>query len=246
MLMPGFSSDAIYAQHWETLQPFRFDEMVAQVFPDMIQRSVPGYELTLSLVGLLAGEYAQPNTLCYDLGASLGAVTLVMRRTVTAPGCRIIAVDNSAAMINRCRAIIAADGAGVPVDLVLADICEFPISNASVVVLNYTFQFVPAGLREQLMAHIYAGLQPGGICILSEKIQFSEANMNERFIHIHHAYKRANGYSELEISQKRTALEDVLVPETIESHQNRILGAGFSSAELWFQAFNFASFLAIK
>jgi tRNA (cmo5U34)-methyltransferase len=244
--MSGFKRDDIYAQHWEALQPFRFDEAVAQVFPDMIQRSVPGYGLTLAMIGLLAGEYAQPHSICYDLGASLGAASLMMRHNITAPGCRIVAVDNSPAMLRRCRQVIADDGPGIPVDFVLGDIADFALREASVVVLNFTLQFIPAALRASLMERIHSALRPGGICILSEKIQFTEELKNERFIRIHHAYKRANGYSDLEISQKRTALENVLIPETVAAHQERMLAAGFASCDLFFQAFNFISLLAIK
>jgi tRNA (cmo5U34)-methyltransferase len=238
--------DTLYTIKQETVAPFEFDEAVVAVFPDMIARSVPGYSLLLPLIGQIASRYAQPDSRCYDLGCSLGAVTLALRQQIQQPGCRITAVDNSHAMIEQCAANLAEAGSGIPVDLVKADICQMPISQASVVVLNFTFQFVPPALRDGLIQRIHGGLLPGGVLILSEKVVLASAELDARMVLLHHDFKRANGYSDLEISQKRTALENVLISETVPQHQVRLQAAGFSSADLWFQAFNFVSLLAIK
>lgn len=238
--------DDVYARLRTQVSPFDFDEAVARVFPDMIARSVPGYSLTLPLIGLIARRYAQPDTVCYDLGCSLGAVTLALHHHINQSGCRITAVDNAPAMIARLRQILAEDHSDVPVDVIEADIRDIPIRNASVVVLNFTLQFLDLAERDQLIQHIYDGLHPGGVLILSEKVIFSDAAQNAHFITLHHDFKRANGYSDLEISQKRTALENVLIPETVAQHQCRLQTAGFTSAEVWFQAFNFVSLVAVK
>ena len=238
--------DTIYATPQSTVSPFKFDEDVVAVFPDMITRSVPGYTLLLPLIGQIASRYAQPNSRCYDLGCSLGAVTLALRQQIKQPGCTITAVDNSPAMINQCRQILAQSEAGIPVNLVKADICQMPISQASVVVLNFTFQFVSPPLRDALIQRIYDGLLPGGVLILSEKVIFEPPELDAQLVQLHHDFKRANGYSDLEISQKRTALENVLISETIPQHQARLQHAGFASADVWFQAFNFVSLLAVK
>ena len=238
--------DDVYARLRTQVPPFDFDEAVARVFPDMIARSVPGYGLTLPLIGLIARRYAQPDTVCYDLGCSLGAVTLALRHHIDQPGCRVTAVDNAPAMIARLRRILAEDSGGLPVDVVEKDIRDLPIGNASVVVLNFTLQFLDLAERDQLVRRIYDGLHPGGALILSEKVIFPDTAQNERFTALHHDFKRANGYSDLEISQKRTALENVLIPETVAQHQRRLQTAGFASAEVWFQAFNFVSLLALK
>lgn len=238
--------DEIYAAPKGPVYPFRFDENVVQVFPDMINRSVPGYSLTLPLIGLIAARYAQPYSHIYDLGSSLGAVTLEMRHHIARPGCRIIAVDNSSAMIVRCGEILEQDDGELPVKLVESDIQDCPIERASVVILNFTLQFIAPEDRLPLLQKIYTGMLPGGALVLSEKVVFPDDAQNERFIDIHHDYKRANGYSNLEVSQKRTALENVLIPDTIPEHKQRLQQAGFASAEVWFQAFNFMSMLAIK
>lgn len=240
-------TDAIYAAPLQNIIDFQFDERVVAVFPDMIQRSVPGYGMIISNIGILAAKYAQPGTHCYDLGCSLGAATLAMRQRITAPECDIIAVDNSQAMIERGRELLALDTvSGVPVTMICSDIQEVAIENASVVVLNFTLQFIPPDQRLALIQRIHAGLRPGGILILSEKIAFSEPQRQHFHIELHHDFKRANGYSDLEISQKRSALENVMIPETVTCHQQRLQAAGFSCSELWFQCFNFISMVAIK
>jgi tRNA (cmo5U34)-methyltransferase len=225
---------------------FTFNAAVASVFDDMIRRSVPGYGLTLAMIGLIAREHAQPGSWLYDLGCSLGAATLTMRHAVEGRGCHILAIDNSPAMLTRCRSHLAEDDATTPVALACADIADIAIENASLVVLNFTLQFIPAEHRQALLARIHAGLRPGGVLLLSEKIRFDDAREQDVMTGLHHGFKRAQGYSDLEVSQKRTALENVLIPETLDTHLGRLRAAGFSQAYPWFQCFNFASLIAYK
>src|SRR5690554_5706664 len=239
-------ADKIFATPLEQMVDFRFDERVVDVFPDMIQRSVPGYGTLISNIGILAARYAQAGSNCYDLGCSLGAVTLSMRQRIKVEDCQIVAVDNSAAMIERAQKIIAADNNRVPVNLRCEDINQSSVENASVVVMNFTLQFIVPPLRDALIQRIYQGMKPGGVLILSEKLAFDSVEQQEFFTEAHHDFKRANGYSDLEISQKRSALENVLIPETLAVHQQRLANAGFSSSECWFQCFNFASLIAFK
>ncbi|PPK77767.1 tRNA (cmo5U34)-methyltransferase [Methylobacter tundripaludum] len=241
-----FPKDSIYASPIGEVGAFKFDETVTGVFPDMIQRSVPGYSAIISAIGLLAGRFAREHSVCYDLGCSLGAATLSMRHQIETENCRIVAVDNSEAMVTRFQEILQKDQAPVAVDVLCADIREVAIENASVVVLNFTLQFIPLEDRIGLLQKIYQGLLPGGILILSEKLKFDDDRQQELQTEMHHAFKKAQGYSDLEISQKRTALENVLIPETFARHQNRLRQVGFSSAEVWFQYFNFASIIALK
>ncbi|HEY8098085.1 MAG TPA: carboxy-S-adenosyl-L-methionine synthase CmoA [Methylobacter sp.] len=242
----NFPKDSIYASPIGEVGAFKFDETVAGVFPDMIQRSVPGYNAIISAIGLLAGRFAREHSVCYDLGCSLGAATLSMRHQIEAENCRIIAVDNSPAMVARFQEILLKDQAPVAVDVQCKDIREIVIENASVVVLNFTLQFIPLEDRREFLQKTYQGLLPGGILILSEKLRFDDERQQELQTQMHHAFKKAQGYSDLEISQKRSALENVLIPETFAQHQNRLQQVGFSSAEVWFQYFNFASIIALK
>lgn len=237
--------DSLYANPLGEINAFKFDEAVVDVFPDMIQRSVPGYSTMISAIGLLAGRFSRENSICYDLGCSLGAATLAMRQQITAKNCRIVAVDNSEAMVNRFRRNLQS-GTGVPVDVLCGDIRDLEIKNASVVVLNFTLQFIPVEDRGRLLELVYQGLLPGGILILSEKLAFDDARQQALQTDMHHLFKKTQGYSELEVSQKRTALENVLIPETFTVHRQRLMAAGFGSVEVWFQYFNFASMIALK
>ncbi len=238
--------DTIYADPLSETGLFAFDDNVARVFPDMIKRSVPGYATIVAMTGLLAGRYATPGSALYDLGCSLGASTLAMRQNLRQPECRIIGVDNSASMLDRCRSIIDTDTHDTPVDLVCANLQDISIEDASVVVLNFTLQFIPLEIRDAVLHSIYQGMRPGGIMVLSEKVTFADPHLDELNIDLHHQFKRANGYSELEVAQKRNALENVLLPETLLQHKTRITEAGFSSCDVWFQCFNFASLVALK
>lgn len=236
--------DTYYADKHERLDRFAFNEQVVDVFPDMIQRSVPGYATIIAMTGVIAGRYAQAGSQCYDLGCSLGASSLAMDRELASKAFRIIGVDNSPAMIERCRSHIGQ--AHCDIELRCEGIEDTDIRNASVVVLNFTLQFVPAPARDALIGKIADALLPGGVLILSEKIQFEDPHLQELNTDLHHAFKRANGYSEMEVAQKRSALENVLVPETLARHKQRLQDAGFSSTDVWFQCFNFASMVAIK
>ncbi len=245
------SQDRLYALPQQHVGNFAFDEQVVEVFPDMIARSVPGYASILSMIEQLTARFAQPHTCIYDLGCSLGAATLLMSQQCDLT-CTIHAVDSSAAMITRLTAKLndlptKHDGTPrCPVQVHLADIRALPMSNASFVVLNLTLQFVPATDREELLRRVFLALNPGGALLLSEKICFDEPAQQTLLTELHHDFKRAHGYSDLEIAQKRTAIENRLIPETLETHVGRLRQVGFEVVAPWFQCFNFVSILAIK
>ncbi len=238
--------DTIYAHKKPHLVDFIFDDAVANVFPDMIRRSVPGYENIITMIGLFAEQYVQNNSQCYDLGCSLGAATLALRHHINKDKVSIIAVDNSESMVEHCRINIKKDASTSTVQVVCNDIQNIAIENASMVILNFTLQFLDPDKRMELLQNIYNGMNEGGALILSEKITFSNKAIRETNIQLHEAFKKANGYTELEISQKRSALENTLIPDTIETHQQRLSDIGFTTINVWFQCFNFTSVLAIK
>lgn len=225
---------------------FAFDDAVADVFPDMIRRSVPGYETVISMLGVLAQQYAQKNTNVYDLGSSLGAATLSMHRQTRTINLKHICIDNSEAMVKRCESRLARHMPDADLEILCEDISRSKIENASVVVINFTLQFLTPDSRLALLKKIHDGLLPNGVLILSEKLVFEDSTQNELQIDWHHTFKRANGYSDMEISQKRAAIENVLIPDTIEQHEERLQQAGFKSSYQWFQAFNFSSLIALK
>jgi tRNA (cmo5U34)-methyltransferase len=238
--------DNIFADP-QSRSDFVFDEKVAAVFTDMINRSVPGYGTILSMIGVLAARYCTPGSHVYDLGCSLGGASLAMAHQIEHSDYRLLAIDNSPAMTTRLqKRLQESDSSSLPIEVLCQDICESDISNASVVVLNFTLQFIAPARRQALMQKIADGMRPGGILILSEKIRFPADDLNELFIDLYHQFKRAQGYSEMEVAQKRTALENVLIPETIDAHKNRLSQVGFRSCDVWFQCFNFTSMVAVR
>ncbi len=243
------SEDRIYTTD-DGGEPFRFNENVARVFPDMLQRSIPGYAASIEAIGSLAARYVRAGTTCYDLGCSLGAATLAMRQGIREPACRIVAVDSSAAMIERCREIIAEDdrlnGFETDVDVVESDIRGVSFANASMVVLNYTLQFIEPGDRGALLRDIFDGMNDGGVLVLSEKVVDENPEMEALLVELHHEHKRRKHYSALEIARKRAALENVLVPETIAAHRARLREVGFARSAVWLRYFNFVSIIAIR
>jgi len=252
------STDSLFSRPLGDIEGFRFNQAVVDVFPDMLKRSVPGYESIITQSALLASRYARPNTRLYDLGSSLGATSMAMRDSLAlaAParveGCEIHAIDNAAAMIAASRKLLFSvsptNPTQTPIPIILheADLEQHPMENASVVAMNFTLQFVPVTARKSLMQKISDALLPGGVLILSEKVRFEDPLVNNMHIDMYHQFKSQNGYSDLEISQKRTALENVLVPDTLDQHQSRLLCCGFEHCTVWFQCFNFASIIAIK
>lgn len=239
-------TDTLFADPLPNVAPFRFDASVADVFPDMLQRSIPGYQTILQGLGQITAGFAQPQSNLYDLGCSLGAATLTMRRQLEGKACTIIAVDNSSAMIERCETLLASYRADTPVALHCADIRDIAIENASVVALNFTLQFLARDDRRTLLQAIYDGMLPGGVLFLSEKLSFDNSTINHTLTELHHQFKRANGYSELEVSQKRNALENVLLTDSREAHFTRLQEVGFAHIETWYQCYNFCSMVAIK
>jgi len=244
--MKKLGPDTIYALPHEKVNEFSFDEAVARVFPDMIKRSVPGYTTIIPMIGLITEQYAQENSYCYDLGCSLGASTLAMRHGLKNKQCKLVAVDNSPSMLERCNHYIELDNDTTPVTQLCADIRDLDFRPCSVVTLNFTLQFLPPKDRSSLLQKIQHALLPGGVLILSEKICFDEQTEQSHLEELHWLFKKANGYSDLEVSQKRSALEQVLLPDTLEEHKKRLGDTGFDTVHLWYQCFNFMSLIAFK
>ncbi|MDH5432388.1 MAG: carboxy-S-adenosyl-L-methionine synthase CmoA [Gammaproteobacteria bacterium] len=237
--------DNLYASQ-QSGQPFSFNHSVAEVFPDMIKRSVPGYDKILRNITRLSSHFVKPDTNCYDLGCSLGAASLAMSEGIQHQDVTIVAVDNSDAMLAKCKPHIDAFKHKCNIELIHDNIQNISITNASMVVLNFTLQFLPTNDRTSLLGEIYQGMNDDGVLLISEKICFEDETINQLINKLHHQFKSDNGYSQLEISQKRDALEDVLIPQTLEQHIYNLKDAGFKHIDCWFQQYNFVSIIAIK
>ena len=238
--------DSLYRHPKSPLPPFEFDDQVARVFDDMIHRSIPFYaEIIRRQIDLIERFY-QPGTVIYDLGCSNGNLGMGLSRQLKNRAFWMVAVDNSAPMLKAFQERLTDLRTGHRITLQCADICQVRIESASVVVLNFTLQFVPPTKRDAVLARIYNGLQPGGALLFCEKITHNHPALAELQRTFYYAFKRENGYSDLEISQKREALEKVLIPEPLDRHLQRLRQAGFEKMDVWHKWFNFAAFIAVK
>ena len=223
---------------------FRFDQDVVKVFDDMVRRSVPGYDSMIQMIGLIARMYGQDNTNYYDLGSSTGAITLSIALNNKSKNNQFFAIDNSKEMVEQCEKNLHNKVDNL--QAICDDINQVKINSASIVVLNLTLQFIDVNLRSNLIKKIYDGLESGGILIISEKIHFDDAVTQNQITKLHMDFKKENGYSELEIANKRQAIENVLITETKEQHLNRLRDCGFVETSCFFQCLNFVSFLSVK
>lgn len=238
------SHDAIFASPMDEVPRFEFDAEVAEVFDDMISRSVPFYSEIQEMVLGLAREFAKPKSCIVDLGCSTGTSFLHLMDSLTLPGLDYIGVDASPAMLETAK-----NNLGDIDNLTLrqADLNDgFQLSNASVVLLILTLQFLTPENRGGLLADVYRGLNPGGALIVVEKLAGDSEKSEAAFTRLYYEFKRRQGYSELEISQKRDALEDVLIPSTLDENLTLLRDAGFGTREIFFKWYNFAGFLGVK
>ncbi len=238
--------DQVYAGADAPRGDFVFDERVARVFSDMIARSVPGWIELLRLIGLIGARLAQPGSRVYDLGCSLGATSAsILARlpeTAGAEAVRVYAIDRAPAMLKELRLRLKPEIDRRRLQPICADLLDLMIRDASLVVMNLTLQFITPEQRLSLLRRIRQGLRPGGALILAEKVEV--INDGGLLTQLHADFKAAQGYSQLEIARKRTALEQVLIPDSVAQHQARLREAGFERIEPFFQCLNFVGWIA--
>ncbi len=240
------SADSIYAQKLTKVDDFRFDSGVANVFTDMINRSIPSYAELVKYIGLLAQRYVTEKSVVYDLGCSLGAVSLSIDQSLKNRDCTLIGVDYSQAMIERLSLVTQEYQWLHQFNSHVADIREFELQANSFTVMNFVLQFLPQEDREQMLQKVYSALNQGGALVLSEKIKLDNSQDDELIFDLHHDFKRSQGYSDLEISQKRDAIEDMMKIDSESTQLERLKSVGFSKVIKWHQAYNFVSYLAVK
>jgi tRNA (cmo5U34)-methyltransferase len=240
------SQDRIFAEPKPQPTDFQFGKETVTVFDDMVGRSVPFYHEIQRMTGEIAADFAVDGTNLYDLGCSTGT-TLLALDPVVSPGVRFIGVDNSSEMLDKARHKLSDWGLTRPFDLIHSDLHEGPaIENASVVIMTLTLQFIRPLYRSQIIERIVHGLKDQGCLILVEKLVIADSLLNRLFIKYYYDMKRRNGYSDLEISQKREALENVLVPYRYEENRELLLASGFKQVDEFFRWYNFCGILAVK
>ena len=235
--MSASDSDSLYRIDRGT-GSFRFDAEVVEVFLDMIGRSVPCYWEVSRIGAIMAAQCLTPGDRVYDLGASLLTSTLEIAARTSFEDVEFLALDASESMVEVARQ--RANDARVRVECV--DVFDVRLLPAKVVVLNWTLQFLPPARREELLREIRRVLQPGGLLLLSEKLD--TGGPGEYLHDAHLRFKVDQGYSEAEVANKLRALGGVMQPDTLETHQARLAAAGFDNVDLWFRCLNWVSFVA--
>ncbi len=243
--------DTIYSEPLTAVKEFKFDEAVADVFDDMIPRSVPLYREVQASTARIIRDFAQPGSVVYDLGCSTGEslirTALAFQDSATPAAARpaLVGIDSSAAMLKKCRERLTALGLHEQVELREEDILAARLDRASVIILNYTLQFVPVSERLALLSALRRALIPGGALLLAEKIIHRVPTVHRAMNELHWEFKREQGYSELEIAQKRTAIENVLIPLSLDENIELLRRAGFREVEVLLKSYTFVSLVAI-
>ncbi len=239
------AKDTLY-QNIHSPSDFTFNSRVAEVFDDMLQRSVPCYSQVIDMVETLLSRFCRQEDRIYDLGCSTGTTLLELSRRLKGSGFEYRGVDNSSAMIE--KAVLKAEMFSLQdnVQFETGDITEIPLEKCGACILNYTLQFIRPMVRKSFLSRLSQALRPGGILIVSEKIISHDPEINRAYIDFYHQFKRSQGYSETEIAKKREALENILIPFSISENMNLFKKSGFYHVEPFFQWFNFVSFVAIK
>lgn len=235
--------DKLFQQNQVGQGEFVFDERVADVFDDMVSRSVPMYRDVQKLIPRIVRLLDHASIKVVDLGCSTGTSLAVLAKSLPDRQLELIGIDNSAAMLEKCRSKLSQHDVQ-NVQLIQSDIQDYSFNDVSVVLMNYTLQFVPTDQRVALLRKIHDSLRPGGLLILSEKLSHHDAGMDRELFELYFEYKRENGYSELEIARKRDALENVLVPLSVSDNRAQLQDAGFGDIEMLLKWFNFGTFLA--
>lgn len=233
--------DALYKKNLSNIEPFSFNENVAAVFDNMINRSVPMYKELQSIIVRLVNHLYKPGFVVYDLGCSTGETIVQINKKIKQKNIQIVGVDSSEAMLKKakykCKDI-------EDVFFECNDIQKIEFKKAGIIIMNYVLQFIDPKFRANLLKNIYTNLQPGGALLLSEKIKSSV--LNDVFLTAHEQFKLDNSYSNLEIQQKRKSLENVLITLTVADNVKLLQNAGFTVIEKYFQYLNFCGFIALK
>jgi tRNA (cmo5U34)-methyltransferase len=236
--------DKYFDEKMDVIPPFEFNEGVAQVFDDMVSRSVPFYHETHKLIiDLIRYRFKDGDTI-YDLGCSTGTTIQLLSHVLTGRKVRFVGVDNSQAMLDKANEKLKYIEHSY--DLVCTDLNDLNLNSAGIVIMNYTLQFLSPEGRLELLKNIYKSLRIDGTFILSEKIESPNEEIQELITCLYYDYKKRNGYSNLEISQKREALENVLITLTPEQQIQMMKDAGFEKSEMIFRWYNFASYIGVK
>lgn len=243
--MTGSAKDTIF--NIDTVEEdFVFNDRVVEVFDDMLDRSIPFYRQVIEAEAQLLNGFLAQRERVYDLGCATGTTLLEFSRLLEHKSLQFVGIDNSAPMLDKARLKSELYTKQQSLSFLLEDITAFDHPGAGAIIVNYTMQFIRPLQRERFLQRLFHSLRPGGIVLISEKVISHDPRLNRQYIDTYYQFKKSRGYSELEIAKKREALENVLIPYSIEENKAMLQKCGFASTETFFQWFNFISLIAIK
>jgi len=240
------NKDLLYSKPLPVITDFKFNNSVVNVFSDMINRSVPGYKTTLNLLGILSSIHFKNKTNIYDIGCSLGDSSEAVIKAIGDKEYQFFAIDKSKEMIKICKKKLSKKNYQKKIQYINDDVVKLKFNNASIIIFNFTLQFIPLDQRKILLDRVYKGMNKNGMLILSEKILFDDLDIQKNKNALHDKFKSLNGYSNLEINQKKDALKKILLPETIDQHILRLQKIGFKNVNVIYQCINFSTIIAFK
>jgi tRNA (cmo5U34)-methyltransferase len=240
------TKDEVYRESRDAVVDFRFDAPVAAVFDDMVSRSVPFYGEIQRMLVEIARDFVVPGSAVFDQGCSTGTTFRNLHPHID-PSVRFVGIDNSDEMLTKCRAKLEQDLTGRSIDLRCLDLNDgAPVEDASLAMLILTLQFIRPLRRDRLITDIFRGLRPQGCLLMVEKVLGEDSLFNRHFIKYYYDMKRRNGYSDTEITQKREALENVLIPYKLLENRELLLRTGFKEVDVFFKWYNFCGIVAVK
>jgi tRNA (cmo5U34)-methyltransferase len=241
------SRDEVFKQSVSVIEDFNFGEKVAEVFDDMLTRSVPFYPEMQRMIGEMAVDFAVEGSRIYDFGCSTGTTLIHLDQLLKEREITFVGVDNSDEMLAKCRRKMTEHGFSSNFELTCADLNQgIYVEDASLALMVLTLQFIRPLHRDKLIRGIYDGLRENGALILVEKVLGEDSFFNRSFIRYYYEFKKRNGYSEMEISQKREALENVLIPYRLVENLEMLTHVGFRCVDVFFKWYNFAGIVAVK
>ncbi|MGN8480162.1 carboxy-S-adenosyl-L-methionine synthase CmoA [Helicobacter pylori] len=233
---------------------FCFDEKVAHVFDDMLERSIPYYHEMLNLGAYFIAQNLKeniypkslpkplPKPLIYDLGCSTGNFFIALNQQIQ-QDIELVGIDNSMPMLKKAQEKLK-DFNNVRFECM--DFLEVEFKEASAFSLLFVLQFVRPMQREVLLKKIYHSLALNGVLLVGEKTMSEDRILDKQMIELYYLYKQNQGYSHNEIAFKREALENVLVPYSLKENVALLESVGFKHVEALFKWVNFTLLVARK
>ena len=222
---------------------FTFNEDVANVFDDMLNRSIPFYRDNLKLNAKILSKYIKDGDKVYDIGSSTLNFLLYFEQNFKIKA-DLIGIDNSKPMIKKATNKIKSYNSNI--NLIFGNIENIELKPSQAIVSNYTLQFIDKDKRSEVIKKIFNSLNDNGIFLVSEKVISNNKKLNENLIEIYHNYKQDKGYTITQIEKKKEALENILTPLSLDENMSMLKKVGFKEVEVLFKWANFSTFLAIK